>query len=84
MTAGEFFKNQSITDESRFVIDKNKRNYTAYEVCKFAEAYHKAKLKLLGISDVIISPDRINNYGRHQYNRGNLELSIVKFQDWND
>jgi len=52
MNAGEFFKNQSMTDESKFVIDKTKRNYNAYEVCKFAEAYHEAKLKLLGIADV--------------------------------
>ena len=43
-----------------------------------------ASKNTLPIDSVIISPDRINNYGRHQYNRGNLDLPIVKFEDWKD
>jgi hypothetical protein len=26
--------------------------------------------------------ERINNYGRHQFNRGSMNLDLVKYEDW--
>jgi len=51
MKAKDFLEKQLITD-SMSVVDKYKQNYSRKELCKFAEAYHQAKLKLLNMPDV--------------------------------
>ncbi len=39
-------------------------------------------VKNLTIPVVSISVDRVNNYGRQQFNRGVMDLDLVKFEDW--
>ena len=51
MNAINFFDGQLITDANS-VINKNKEKYSRFELVRFAEAYHAAKLKLLNIADV--------------------------------
>jgi len=54
MNAINFFDGQLITDANS-VINKNKEKYSRFELVRFAEAYHAAKLKLLNIADVVCS-----------------------------
>lgn len=36
----------------------------------------------LRLYNVSISVERANNYGRQQFNRGVMDLDLVKFEDW--
>jgi len=40
------------------------------------------RIEQLTIPVVGISVDDANKYGRHQYNRGNLDLKLIDFDSW--
>lgn len=42
----------------------------------------KAIPELNELKEYEVDYDRINRYGTHQFNRGGLNLDLVKFEDW--
>ena len=42
----------------------------------------KCKVEILPIQNISI--DRVNKYGKQQYNRGCLDLTLISFDNWKD
>ena len=55
MTAQEYFERQSITD-STSAVNKLAHKYSRFDLCKFAESYHKAMQPTEKEIDKIIEP----------------------------
>ena len=58
--------------------------HDAEDVITFAKHYHALQLQQTGVMACFSEEQlsQINKYGKHQHNRGTMDLSYVSFEFW--